>query len=242
MRHQVLTLAAVALLAVTACSPDTVETPTPGDVSTPAVETSNPGITPEATDSASSMDTLSPDVTTSDASPSPDDGSKTPKGPTTTSNPGDAGNTGEDVDLAEQTFAISPQQALDKALQEARGNGIVHSIELDWSRSNNTWVYEIDVLVGNTDHDIDINADTGEVLEHQQDDTNDTEKAINLASPMTWETARDRALGAAQGRITSWKLEWDDNYTSYQFDIEGASGDETEVEVNVDTGDVRIDD
>lgn len=129
-----------------------------------------------------------------------------------------------------------------KKATEKAGGGFVHSLELDWSRYHGAWVYEMDVLVGTMDHDVDINADTGEVLELDRDETDDVEKAIDLDAPMTWETARDKALGAAQGRITSWKLEYDDEMTSYEFDIEDSSGDEIEVAVNTATGAVSIDD
>lgn len=221
MRRQIIAIAAAACLTTAACTTDTdtAETPPPADVTTATEEAPSEAVDPTT----------------------PAEESETPKGPPPESNPADASATGPDVDLADQAFDITPQQAIDTAVQEA-GDGTVHSLELDWSGEHSAWVYEVDVLVGSVDHDFDINADTGEVLEHDQDDTDDQEQAINLDSPMTWETARDKALGAVQGRVTSWKLEWDDDHTSYEFDIEDASGDETEVEINVDSGDVRIDD
>ena len=215
MRGHIIAVAAAACIATAGCtSANPAETPAPTDQPT--------------TSSEPPADTASPAA------------SETPGAGATTESAG-TGSTGEDVDLATQTFSISPQQAIDAGLAEA-GDGIVHSIELDWSRRSNAWVYELDILVGTTDHDVEIHADTGEVLDHEKDDTNDKEQAIDLASPMTWETARDKALGAVQGRITSWKLEWNDNANSYEFDIEDSSSDETEVQVNVDTGEVRIDD
>ncbi|MDO5735937.1 MAG: PepSY domain-containing protein [Propionibacteriaceae bacterium] len=222
IRGRFIALAAAACLGIAGCSstsaPET--TPTPNDVATTVVGSTEPTSVESATSDSPASATESPAE-----SASSDSGS----------------STGEDVDLATQTFAVTPQQAIDKGLEKS-GDGIVHSIELDWSRRSNAWVYELDILVGNTDNDVEVHADTGEILDHEQDDTDDQEQAIDLGSPMTWETARDKALGAVQGRITSWKLEWDDNYTSYEFDIEDSSGDEIEVEVNVQTGDVSIDD
>lgn len=223
MRRQAIAVAAVACLATAACTTtDPAETPGPTNVPTTTVAASEPTDTETP---GSETETPNPGAPTGGAESSPAGSETTP----------------EDVDLAGTTFALTPQQAIDRGLAEA-GDGVVHSIELDWSRRNSAWVYELDILVGNMDHDLDINADTGEILEHEQDDTDDQEQAINLDSPMTWETARDKALDAVQGRITSWKLEWDDKTTSYEFDIENSTGDEVEVEVNVQTGAVTIDD
>ena len=219
MRRPILALAAAACLAATACSPSQ-----PADTVTPTVVVSTTMASSEPVASETSMEVSETPETSPSASMS------------TTGDP-----TGEDVDLATQTFEILPQDAMDKAIEKA-GGGFVHSIELDWSRYHDAWVYELDVLVGTMDHDVDINADTGEVLELERDDTDDVEEAISLDSPMTWETARDTALDAVQGRITSWKLEYDDDYTAYEFDIKDSSGDEIEVEINVETGKVVIDD
>ncbi len=236
MRHQALSIAAVACLAMTACSPaNPMDTPSPTDVLTSAVQ-------PAETES-SAAPTATPEVeSTESAMTAPPTGdTQTPKAPGTTSSPSGGGGTDRDVDLADQAFAVTAQQAVDKGMGET-GDGIVHSIELDWSQRQNAWVYELDILVGNVDHDVDVHADTSEILEHERDTTDDKEQAINLNSPMTWETARDKALDTVQGRITSWKLEWDDNRTSYEFDIEDSAGDQTEVTVDVQTGDVRMDD
>ena len=227
MRRQLIALAAAACLSATACAPndpDQTPAPTPSEVTTT--------LTPSEPALPESSVTASPEPSISE--------STSPEPSASASGTADAA-TERDVDLASHAFAITPQQAIAKATDEA-GDGVVHSLELDWSRYHNAWVYEIDILVGNIDHDIDLDADTGEILDHDRDDTDDKEQAINLDSPMNWETARDKALDAVQGRITSWKLEWDDDYTSYEFDIEDSSGDETEVEINVDTGTVEIDD
>ncbi len=47
---------------------------------------------------------------------------------------------------------------------------------------------------------------------------------------------------ATPGRITGWKLQYDRDHTAYESDSEDSSGDEIEVEINVDTGRVQIDD
>ncbi len=236
MRKPIITLAAAACLAVTACSPaDPADTPPATDVATSTAESPDPAMTGSPT-----MDESMPETDPS-MTESPTDGASTPEMSPSASESEMAESTAEDVDLATQSFSFSGQDAIDKAVEEA-GGGFVYSIELDWSSDNNAWVYELDVLDGNSDLDMDINADTGVVLELDRDDTDDVKEAIDLESPMTWEEARDKALQAARGQITSWKLEYDDDYTAYEFDIEDSSGDDTEVEINVDTGEVKIDD
>lgn len=84
-----------------------------------------------------------------------------------------------------------------------------------------------------TGEDVDLTTQTFTISRQQ---------AINLDFPMTWEIARDKALGAVRGRITGWKLKWDNTSTSYAFDIENSTGDEVELEINVQTGAVSIDD
>ncbi len=236
MRRPIIALAAAACLAATACSPAEPETtPTPTDVEISSVESPDPAMT-ESPTMAESMPETDPSMTES-----PTDGASTPEMSPSASDSATAESTSEDVDLATQSFAISPEDAIDRAVQEA-GGGFVHSIELDWSSDNNAWVYELDVLNGSTELDMDMNADSGVIVELDRDDTDDAKQPIDLESPMSWEEARDTALQAAQGRITSWKLEYDDDYTAYEFDIEDASGDDVEVEINVDTGQVEIDD
>lgn len=238
MRRPIIALAAAACLAATACSPgQPAESSTPTEMVTPAAETSSPSSS--ATASTSTSPSVSQSATAS-ASPATSPSASPAQSPTTSTSSTQQA-TGENVDLASATFTIAAQDAIDLAVERA-GGGFAYSIELDWSGYDSAWVYELDVLMDTMDIDIDINADTGELLELERDDTDDAEEAIDLESPMTWETARDIALGASQGRITSWKLSYDDDYTAYEFDIEDSSGDDIEVEVRVDTGAVRIDD
>lgn len=240
MRRQMIALAAAACLATAACSPAEPNV-TPTDAATSAVDSPSPSTDPTSVESETTE--ASPTVSESGtpaASPTASE-SATP-GASPTASPSSSGKTtADDVDLAIQTFAISAQDAMLAAVEKA-GGGFVYSIELDWSQYHNAWVYELDVLMGTMDHDVDINADTGEVLELERDETNDKKQAVSLDSPMTWESARDKALAAVQGQVTGWKLEYDDDYTAYEFGIVDSSGDEIEVKVNVATDTVRIDD
>lgn len=60
---------------------------------------------------------------------------------------------------------------------------------------------------------------------------------------MPYAEAIELALGAQDGRVSGWSLESDDDRIHYTVDIvPDGSNDDVEVEVDVETQDVRIDD
>src|SRR5699024_11901569 len=97
-------------------------------------------------------------------------------------------------------------------------------------------------LVPGTDHTVEIDADTGKALESAKQPTHDTEKAIDLDQPMKQQEAQKLALEKVEGPVRGWKLEWDDGVRAYEFDIGDGQGDETEVTINVENGNVTVDD
>lgn len=224
-------LAGLAVLAVTACgsggTPSQDERDNDmGATATPAESAAPTG---DDTTSADPGDTASADTAepadTASASPSSSD---------------DSGATAQDADLADVDFNTDAQAAIDKSTDEV-GDGIVHAIEIEWDDEDyNAWVWSVKTLVDTTDHKVKINADTGEILKQESDDTDDKEEAIDLTSPMTPQDAMQKALDKQDGAIRSWKLEFDDGRREYQFDI-GEMDNTTEVTVDVESGDVTLD-
>jgi uncharacterized membrane protein YkoI len=145
-----------------------------------------------------------------------------------------------DADLAEDSPAISAEDAIKKAEKKV-GGGTVHSIELDWDDDDQAWQYEVSVLDGKTDHDVEIDAETGKVVHDDKDDTDDKEKAIDLNDPMTFDDALKRAQKKSDGKLVSWKLEFDDGKQEFQFDFE-KDGEDTEVTVDTESKRVSVDD
>ena len=145
-----------------------------------------------------------------------------------------------DADLAEDSPAISAEDAIKKA-KEKVGGGTVHSIELDWDDKDEAWQYDVSVLDGKTDHDVDIDAETGKVVSEDTDDADDKEQAIDLNDPMTFDDALKRAQKKSDGKLVSWKLEFDDDKQEYQFDFE-KGGEDTEVTVDTESKRVSVDD
>ncbi|WIY82724.1 PepSY domain-containing protein [Propionimicrobium sp. PCR01-08-3] len=188
--------------------------------------------------SSDGSDRTSPstEMSASDAS-----GANTPSDQTSMPAPEmDASITQADADLREVTFAVAPEDAVQIATEQAGADQIVHQIEIDYSESRGIWEWDIQILVDGVDHEVEINADSAEVVNHEQEQTSDQEQQVDLNTPMTLQQAQDLATAEVDGPISGWKLEWDDGMTTYEFDIGADNGREVEVSVNVETGAVVV--
>lgn len=173
----------------------------------------------------------SPGETTQDSTPAD-----------TSQPPTQSGSSGlpENADLSSETPTITPEEAVATAQQEA-GNGTLHGVGLDYHSSHNAWEYEVKIISGSTDYDIDIDAETGEVVKSDQGRTDDQDIAVDLSSPMTYDEALSLASPQGQGRLSGWTLESDGNRIEYQFDYEG-QGEGVEVTVDANSKRVTTDD
>ncbi|MCT2178218.1 PepSY domain-containing protein [Brachybacterium muris] len=146
-----------------------------------------------------------------------------------------------DADLATTELPIPAEDAVQRAL-DAAGGGDVHTVTIDHDRRNG-WEWEIEIRNGTEEHDIELSAITGEVIEHERDQDDDGEPAVDVTSPMPYAEAIELALGAQDGRVSGWSLDSDDGRVHYGVDIVPAgSNDDVDVVVDVETKDVRIDD
>lgn len=145
----------------------------------------------------------------------------------------------EDADLSSASPQVTPDEAIAAAQKEA-GNGTVHAIELDYDRRDGAWQYEVKILKDRIDFDIDVDAQSGKIAKTEQDTTDDSEQAIDLTDPLPFDEALNLASEQGKGRLTSWKLESDDDRIEYQFDYDDA-GTESEVTVDVETKKVTVD-
>jgi uncharacterized membrane protein YkoI len=186
---------------------------------------------PAATDSAAPGDDTGDDA----ADDQTDDGSD--ESPTSD---GSGQTLDADADLSKDAPAVSPADAIATAKKKA-GDGIVHGIELDWDEDDAAWEYEVSILDGTTDHDVEIDAESGKVVSHEKDSTDDKEKAIDLDDPMTFDEGLELAQKKSSGKLVGWKLEYDDGMKEFQFDFD-ADGHETEVTVDTETERVTVDD
>lgn len=125
---------------------------------------------------------------------------------------------GEDIDLRETIFPVEAQDAIDKATDEA-GDGDVHAIELDYDSDQDSWVYSVKILTDgldneNDDHKVKIDPVNGDVVDQETEQTSDTEKAIDLNDPMTYDEALDKATQDVEDALRGWKYEWDNGQYS----------------------------
>lgn len=146
----------------------------------------------------------------------------------------------EDADLATETMPISAEDAIAIG-KEAVGGGELTQIEID--HDDATWECELEIVLDGRQHELDIDATTGEVTEHEKDDDDDKDPTVDVTFPMTPEEAIEIALGVEPGRVSGWDLDSDDGRVHYTIDIDRKNGDDdVEVEVDVETGETRIDD
>lgn len=146
----------------------------------------------------------------------------------------------ENADLATEQLSVPAEEAVAIALETA-GGGQTVSVSIDHD-DDRDWAWEIEVALDGREHEIDIDAATGEVLQHEEDDDRVDEPAVDVTSPMTPAEAIDLALRKHDGRVSSWDLDSDDGTIRYQIDLEQSGDDDTEIEVDVETGTVRVED
>ena len=134
---------------------------------------------------------------------------------------------------------MSAEDAVSTA-EEAAGQGTLHAVELDYDEDAGAWQWDVKILVDRTDHKVVIDAVSGEVVTDEQERTDDQEQPVDLEGPMSYDEASGIATEEVDGPIRSWKLEYDDGRTRYQFDI-GSGDDPQEVTIDAETGQATVD-
>lgn len=147
-----------------------------------------------------------------------------------------------DADLATAQLPIPAAEAASLGMAAVGGGELVR-IEID--HNDTAWEWELEIVLDGREHELDIDATTGEVTQHDEDDDAVGVPAVSVESPMTPEQAIAAALEVETGRVSGWDLESEDGRIHYTVDIERSGGDddvEVEVEVDVETGETRVDD
>ncbi|MGO1226208.1 MAG: PepSY domain-containing protein [Brachybacterium sp.] len=189
----------------------------------------------DASDEGAATDDGAADDTSTDDSAASDDGGATGSAqqePAAAALP-------EDADLATEELPITAERALEIATETVGGGELVQ-IEID--HDDRAWEWELELIADGTQHELDIDATTGEVTAHDTDDDDDQDPVVDVTSPMAYAEAIEIALGEEPGRVSGWDLDSDDGKIRYQIDIDRADGGDVDVEVDVETGEVRIDD
>lgn len=153
--------------------------------------------------------------------------------------PQDAGTSAGSADLSTQAPAVSLEDALATARAES-GAEAVTSIALDDEDSPGSWVWSIETYEGSTQHEVDIDADSGDVLSHTTDTEDRADPAVDPDALPPAEAMRI-ALEARSGTVSEWSLESDDGVVRYSIDVRDGT-DDVEVIVDLQTREARVDD
>lgn len=148
-----------------------------------------------------------------------------------------------DADLAIEELPVTAEQAFGIATDEV-GGGDLQQIEID--HDDDAWERELELVLDGQQHELDIDATTGEITQHDRDDDDDDrDPTVDVTAPMTPDEAMEIAVGEVPGRVSSWDLDSDDDTVRYQIEVERSDDgddDDVEVEVEVETGEARVDD
>lgn len=216
MRLGLLSFSSIALLA--ACNDDTVDTSpveTGEEEAGTLPENTEEGTDTEETDQASQED---------------------PTDEETGGESADTGNIEGDPDspgIQGIEFSVSVFDAIDIFNQEFDTPYIE---EIQFERDDGRYVYEFEGWDGEFDYEMDIDAETGEILSQETDSDSDEEDILDLEGIITPQEAMEIALEASGGDyVEEWQLELEDGYTVYDIDIEG--GEDQDIDAH--TGEIR---
>lgn len=119
----------------------------------------------------------------------------------------------------------------------------IEEVDFDDDRSNQ-WTYEITGVFENREYEMEINAQTGEVINVDEGDADNDEEYLTfdaIIEPQEAITIARDALTTADATFDGWHLDMDNNRAEYEIEFKGS--DNRDVTINAETGDViEIDD
>ena len=142
--------------------------------------------------------------------------------------------------LAKQA-KITQDEAINAALEKVPGT--VGEVELEDEKG--TIVYEIELVsTDGTEHEVEVDAQTGEVLkveadddENEEEDSQNQDKLAKQAK-ITEDEAINTALEKVPGTVNEIELEVENGTVVYEIEVLSTDGTEQEVIVDAQTGEV----
>lgn len=132
------------------------------------------------------------------------------------------------------TFSVSLDDAIDQ-FYETFGSEDINISEIQFNYDDGRYLYEFEGWDGQYEYELDIDAETGEIVQQEQDDDDDSGDILDLEGIISPEEAMEAALDASgSGYVEEWGLEVEDGRTIYDIDVEGGS----DQQVDAQTGDV----
>lgn len=131
-----------------------------------------------------------------------------------------------------------------KQIAAEKVNGTIEEIELE--REKNNTYYEVEINDGKKEHELKIDAVTGEVFKHEQDwnddrddwnDDDDDDRVNKSSNIISSNNASNIAAKTVDGRVLEIELDEDDGRLMYEVELWTSKG-EAEVEIDAYTGKV----
>lgn len=143
--------------------------------------------------------------------------------------------------VSANSTTISEEQAKEIALEQTNGGNITKmSVDTD----DRTKKYEFDIVNGEFEYDVDIDFNSGKVVEFDQerldsDDDDDSDDGISIEeAKLSLEEAKKLALKEQAGTIVETELDRDDNQLRYEIEIHTDDNHEVNVDIDAMNGNV----
>lgn len=143
--------------------------------------------------------------------------------------------------VSANSTTISEEQAKEIALEQTNGGNITKmSVDTD----DRTKKYEFDIVNGEFEYDVDIDFNSGKVVEFDQerldsDDDDDRNDGISIEeAKLSLEEAKKLALKEQAGTIVETELDRDDNQLRYEIEIHTDDNHEVNVDIDAMNGNV----
>jgi uncharacterized membrane protein YkoI len=108
--------------------------------------------------------------------------------------------------------------------------------EIEFEREDGRYVYDFEGWDGEFEYEMEIDAQTGEILSQETEADTDHDDILDLDGIISPQEAMAIALEAAgSGYVEEWDLELENGFTVYEVDIEG--GEDQDVDAH--TGEIR---
>lgn len=143
--------------------------------------------------------------------------------------------------VSANSTTISEEQAKEIALEQTNGGNITKmSVDTD----DRTKKYEFDIVNGEFEYDVNIDFNSGKVVEFDQerldsDDDDDRDDGISIEeAKLSLEEAKKLALKEQAGTIVETELDRDDNQLRYEIEIHTDDNHEVNVDIDAMNGNV----
>lgn len=140
--------------------------------------------------------------------------------------------------IENQEFKLSLADAValfNETFPEAEG---IHNVQFDVD--DGRFEYEMDGFSANSEFELTIDAETGEIIDQETDSDDDQDEvAIDFDQIISPKEAMENALNeTGSGYVKEWELETDDGRIYYEIDIENTDSNEDDIDVDALTGDI----